>query len=32
VQEETGLPVFDYNTMINFVYSAVVRRRFDGFM
>ncbi|NBF40185.1 MAG: aspartate/glutamate racemase family protein [Spirochaetes bacterium] len=32
VQEETGLPVFDYNTMIRYVYSAVVRRRFDGFM
>ncbi|MFP4374723.1 MAG: aspartate/glutamate racemase family protein [Spirochaetaceae bacterium] len=32
VQEQTGLPVFDYNTMINYVYSAVVRRRFDGFM
>jgi hypothetical protein len=32
VQEETGVPVFDYNTMINFVYSAVVRRRFEGFM
>ena len=32
VQAETGLPVFDYNTMINFVYSAVVRRPFVGFM
>lgn len=32
VQAETGLPVFDYNTMINYVYSAVVRRPFDGFM
>jgi len=32
VQEETRLPVFDYNTMINYVYSAVVRHRFDGFM
>jgi hypothetical protein len=32
VQEATGLPVFDYNTMIRYVYSAVVRRRFDGFM
>jgi hypothetical protein len=32
VQEKTGLPVFDYNTMINYVYSAVVRRRFTGFM
>ena len=32
VQAHTGLPVFDYNTMINYVYSAVVRRTFDGFM
>lgn len=32
VQERTGLPVFDYNTMITYVYSSVVRRRFDGFM
>ena len=32
VQARTGLPVFDYNTMINYVFSAVVRRRFDGFM
>ena len=32
VQQQTGLPVFDYNTMINYVFSAVVRRRFEGFM
>ena len=32
VQEATRLPVFDYNTMINYVYDAVVRRRFSGFM
>ncbi len=32
VQEAVGLPVFDYVTMINYVFSAVVRRRFDGFM
>lgn len=32
LQEAVGLPVFDYNTMINFVYSALVRKRFDGFV
>ncbi len=32
VQQVTGLPVFDYITMINYVYSAVVKKRFDGFM
>jgi hypothetical protein len=32
VQTRTGIPVFDYNTMINYVFSEVVRRRFDGFM
>ncbi|MFO8065565.1 MAG: aspartate/glutamate racemase family protein [Spirochaetota bacterium] len=32
VQGEIGIPVFDYYTMINYVYSAVVRHRFDGFM
>ena len=32
VQEATGLPVFDYSTMINYVCSAVVRERFEGYM
>jgi len=32
VQEATGLPVFDYNTMIGYVYSTVVRNRFSGIM
>ena len=32
VREATGLPVFDYVTMIDYVFSAVVRRRFSGFM
>jgi len=32
VQERTGLPVFDYNTMIRYVHSAVVRSRFSGHM
>ncbi len=32
VQTRTGLPVFDYNTMINYVYQAVVARSFRGFM
>ena len=32
VQRATGLPVFDYVTMINFVYSALVKKPFCGFM
>lgn len=32
IQQATGLPVFDYVTMINYVYSAVVKQRFVGFM
>lgn len=32
VQEATGLPVFDYSTMIDYVFSAVVRERFEGYM
>lgn len=32
VQEATGLPVFDFVTMINFVYSGIVQKRFSGFM
>lgn len=30
VQEAVGLPVFDFTTLINYVYSALFRRRFDG--
>jgi hypothetical protein len=30
VQESVGLPVFDFSTMINYVFSALVRRRFQG--
>jgi len=32
VHEAVELPVFDYITMINYVFSAVVRRRFEGFV
>lgn len=32
VQQATGLPVFDYITMINFVYSAVIKKSFQGYM
>jgi hypothetical protein len=32
VQEAVQLPVFDYVTMINYVFSAVVRRPFSGFI
>lgn len=32
IQEAVGLPVFDYVTMINYVHSALVKRRFGGEM
>lgn len=32
VQDAVNLPVFDYITMINFVFSAVVKQRFAGFI
>jgi len=32
VQEAVHLPVFDFITMINYVYSAVVKKEFQGFM
>lgn len=32
VQQATGLPVFDFVTMINYVFSAVVKSGFSGFM
>lgn len=32
LQEAVGLPVFDYITMIDFVFSAVVKKRFTGFI
>jgi len=32
IQKAVRLPVFDYITMINWVYSAVVRRPFAGFI
>lgn len=32
VAEATGLPVFDYVTMIDYVHATVVKRRFDGHM
>ena len=32
IQQATGLPVFDYVTMINYVYSAVVKQKINGFM
>ncbi|HCL90301.1 MAG TPA: hypothetical protein DHW70_03155 [Candidatus Atribacteria bacterium] len=32
VQEAVNLPVFDYITMINYVYSAVVKKKYEGFM
>lgn len=30
VQKATSLPVFDYMTMINYVYSAIIQRRYEG--
>jgi len=32
VQEAVKLPVFDYITMINYVFAAVVQQRYSGFM
>ncbi len=32
VQEAVNLPIFDFVTMINYVYLAVVKKRFQGFM
>jgi len=32
VQDATGLPVFDWSTMVDYVCSAVLRRRFEGYM
>jgi len=32
VQEAVNLPVFDYITMINYVYSAVTMKKYEGFM
>jgi aspartate/glutamate racemase len=32
VQDLTGLPVFDFITMINWVYTTVVQRKYHGFM
>ena len=32
VHQAVNLPVFDYVTMINFVYSAVIKKKFSGFM
>jgi len=32
IQKAVGLPVFDYVTMINYVHSALVKKRFEGEM
>lgn len=32
IQEKTGLPVFDIYTLVNYVYHAVVRKSFSGYM
>jgi aspartate/glutamate racemase len=32
LQEAVALPVFDFSTMINYVFSALVRTRFNGFV
>lgn len=32
IQKATKLPVFDFTTLVNWVYNAVVRRPFAGFM
>jgi hypothetical protein len=32
VQRETGLPVWDFTTLIDWIHEAVVRRQFSGFV
>lgn len=32
VQQATGLPIFDFITMINYIYTAVVKQCFNGYM
>ena len=32
VQEAVNLPIFDFITLINMVYMAVIKKKFDGFM
>ncbi|HIH78103.1 MAG TPA: hypothetical protein HA341_04165 [Halobacteria archaeon] len=32
VQEAVALPVFDFVTMINYVYSGLVKKRYEGIM
>lgn len=32
VQDATGLPVFDFINMIDYVFSAVVKKKYEGFM
>jgi len=32
IQAETGLPVFDIHTLVNWVHHAVVKKKFEGFM
>ncbi len=32
VRKAAGVPVFDYMTMIDFVYSSVIKREFQGYM
>lgn len=32
VQDATGLPVFDFTTLVNMVHSTLVRRTFDGYL
>ena len=31
-QEAVNLPVFDFTTMINYIFSGIVRKRFEGFV
>jgi hypothetical protein len=32
IQDATGLPVWDYVTLIDWIHSSVVRRTYDGFI
>jgi hypothetical protein len=32
VQDATGLPVWDFITLIDWIHDGVVKRRFEGFV
>jgi len=32
IRETVNLPVYDFNTMISYIFSSLVRRRYEGFV